>query len=208
MVRVQGRTWEPEARIASLNATNGVRRHADALTGPTDVSSVETDAYSTANATEFVSTTPRCKKPPDLPSQSPRWAPDEPNGFGDHADASSVRTDAYCVGNDTTTTVNATETVSIPQNEQKQLNSPMETAKRTPDVPDGSGSRADGSSVRRHAYCVGNETETAGYEAERVRTRRIGSRTQDSPETREIATPELPRQRRKVSIDGETYTYQ
>jgi len=78
----------------------------------------------------------------------------------------------------------------------------METAKRQPDEPDGCRSRADGSSVCTDTHSAGNGRETAGNESERIRTRRIGSRTQDSPETREIATPELPRQRRKVSIDG------
>jgi len=38
-----------------VNATNGVRRHADALTGPTDVPSVETDAVTPANVLETVS---------------------------------------------------------------------------------------------------------------------------------------------------------
>ena len=189
-----------------IDATDGVTRHADATTGHGDVPCVETDAYSTANATEFVSTTPRRKKPPDSPVSTIRRTPDEPNGVGDHTDDLSGRTDASHVGNDVKTTANAAETVSTPKNEQKQLNSPMETVKRTPDVPNGSGSHADASSVRRDTHCVGNATETAANEAESVRTRRIGSRTQDSPITHEIATPKSTNRWRKVSIDdGDVY---
>jgi len=81
-------------------------------------------------------------------------------------------------------------------------NSPMETAKWTPDVPNGSGSRADGSSVCRHAYCVGNETETAGNEAEHVRTRRNEPRTRNSPNGHDIATPKPTIQWKKVSAGG------
>ena len=106
-----------------VNTTNGIRCHADALTGPTDIPSVNTDAITPANMTQTVRISPKKLKQPDLPSQSPRWAPDEPNGFGDH-------TDAYCVGNDTTTAVNAPENVSMPQNELKMPNPRMETATR------------------------------------------------------------------------------
>jgi len=55
-------------------------------------------------------------------------------------------------------------------------------------VPNGCGSHADASSVRRDTYWVGNETETAGNEAEHVRTRRNKSRMQNSPDGCEIAT--------------------
>jgi len=82
----------------------------------------------------------------------------------------------------------------------------METAKRTPDVPNGSGSHADGSSVHTDTHCVGNERETAGNEAERVRTRRNGLTTRNSPNAIEIATPKPAGQWRKISIDdGDVY---
>ena len=44
--------------------------------------------------------------------------------------------------------------------------------------------------------------QTAADEAERVRTRRMGSRTRNSPNANEIATPERTYRWRKVSADG------
>ena len=185
-----------------VHATDGVPSHADASTGHGDVPCVVTDAYITATATEIISSPRKRPKPPDLPSGPAKWTPDVPDGCRSHADTSSVHMDAYCIGNDTTTAVNAPENVSIPRNESKTQDSPIETAKRHPDEPNGRGSRADGSSARMHAYCVGNEMETAGNEAERVRTRRDGLRTRNSPSAIEIATAKLPSRWRKVSIGG------
>jgi len=192
-----------------VNATNGVRRHADASTGPMDVPSVDMESINTAYATQNVSIPRKREKPPDSPMETAKCAPDESNGLRDHAGTSNGRTDASCIGNATKTTENASETVRPSQNEQKLLNLPMETAKRHPDEPNGCGSRADGSSARMHAYCAGNGRETAENETESIRTRRIGPRTQDSPETHETATPKLPSRWKRVSAgDGDVYVPQ
>jgi len=185
-----------------IDATDGVGSQSDASSGHWDVPSVETDAITAANATETVSIPPKPKKPPDLPGKGARWAPDEPNGYGTRADTFSVRRDTYRVGNDTETPAIAPEDVSIPQNEQELLNLPMETARWTPDAPNGCTSHAGALSARTDVHCVGNATETAGNEADRVRTRRMGSVTRNSPNGIEIATPKPTIRWKKVSAGG------
>jgi len=185
-----------------VNAMNGVRRHADALSGPTDVPSVETHAIIPTNAPETVSIPRKRAKPPDSPSGPAKWTPDVPDGCRSHADAPRVCTDVQSVAHETVTAENEARNVSIPRNCLKPLNSPMETTRRRPDEPNGCGSRADGPSVHTDTHSVGNATETAKNEAESVRSRRIGSRTQNSPNAREIATPKLPKQWTRVSIGG------
>jgi len=63
-----------------VNATNGVRRHADALTGPMDVPSVYTDAIITANMTETVSIPPKRTKPPNSRARWLRGCVERTNG--------------------------------------------------------------------------------------------------------------------------------
>jgi len=189
-----------------VNATDGVGSRTDAFTGPTDVSCVRTDAITPANATQNISTPPRRKKPPDLPSRGTRQAPEEPNGYRNRADTSSVHTDVHSVENDARTAENDSRIVRTRQNEPKTQSSPMETARWTPDAPNGCGSHADGSSARTHAYCAGNGRETPAKEAERVRMLQNGSTTQNSPETHETATPKPTNRWRKVSVgNGDVY---
>jgi len=75
----------------------------------------------------------------------------------------------------------------------------METARRHPDEPNGCGSCADGSSACTDVHSIGNATETAANGTETVRTRRIGSRMQDSPNGREIVMPKRILRWRRVS---------
>jgi len=185
-----------------VNATDGVGSRTDASTGSTDVPCVRTDAITPANAPENVSIPRKRQKPPNLPAETTRWTLDAPNGCGSHADASSVRRDAHCAGNGAETTADETEIVRTSRNELKMQNSPMETARWTPDAPNGYGSHTDVSSARTHAYCVGNDTETATNETEIVRSHQVKQKSQDSPNGRDIATPELPGRWRKVSIGG------
>jgi len=189
-----------------VNAMGGVGSHANASSGHADVPNVQTNANKPANATETVSIPPKPKKPPDLPGKGARWAPDEPNGYGTRADTFSVRRDTYRVGNDTETPAIAPEDVRTPRNNSKTRNSPMETARWTPDAPNGCGSHADASSRRTDAYCVGNDTQTAANEAESVRTRRMGSKTQNSPVAHGIVTAKRPRRWKMVSVE-EVHVY-
>ena len=152
-----------------IDPTNGVGSQSDASSGHSDVPSVQTDAISTANATEIVSIPPKRKKPPDLPSRGTNQPPDESNGLGDHTDASSGCTHASCVGNDAKTAANTPEDVSIPRNEQKLLNSPIGTTRWTPDEPNGCGSHADALIVRTDGRVLRWKQERNGW-------KRIGTR--------------------------------
>jgi len=189
-----------------VHATDGIGSQTDASSGHWDVQSVETEAITPANATQIISIPRKKPKPPDSPAGAAKQCSEEPNGHGSHADTSSARTHASCVGNDAKTAANATETVKTSRNEQKLLNSPSGTAKRTPDVPNGSGSHADASSVHTDTHCVGNATETAENATKNVRTRTKESETRNSPNGIEIATVKLPSRWKRVSAgDGDVY---
>ena len=128
------------------------------------------------------------------------------DGVGNHADASSGHTHVPCVETDAISTANATEIVSTPRKRAKSPDSPSGAAKRTADVPNGSGSHADASSVHTDTHCDGNGRETAGNEAERVRMHQNSSRTRNSPSTREIATAKRARRWKRVSTaEGDVY---
>jgi len=102
--------------------------------------------------------------------------------------------------------VNATETVSIPQNDSKTPNLPMETARRRPDEPNSCRSRADGLSVRTNAHSVETDTEMAENSSRSVRKRQTEVQTRNSPSTIEITMAKLPSQWRRVSAgDGDVY---
>ena len=188
-----------------VNATDGVGSHADASSGHWDVQSVETEAITPANATQIVSIPRKKTKPPDLPGGATRWTPDASDGLGDHADTSNIRTDVQSVETDALTPANEPETVRTTQNDSTR-NSPESAAKWTPDEPDGCGSHADGSSVHTDTQSVGNATGTATNEAKRVRMRQSSSRTRNSPNGRDIATPKPTSRWKKVSVgDGDVY---
>ena len=70
------------------------------------------------------------------------------------------------------------------------------------DEPDGCRSHVDRLSAHTDMCSIGNAMETAENEAETIRTRQNGLRTQNSPNTINIAMPELPGRWRKVSIGG------
>jgi len=189
-----------------INTTNGIRCHADALTGPTDVPSIDTDAITPANATQTISTPQKRAKPPDLPIETTRWVPGKPNGHRSHADTSSTRTHASCVGNDVKTAANAMETVKTSRNKQKLLNSPNGTTKWTPDMPNGSGSHMDALSVHMDMHCIGNTMEMAENTTKNVRTCTKESETRNSPNGISITTAKPTSRWRRVSVDsGDVY---
>jgi len=107
-----------------IHATDGVGSHADASSGHSDVSTVETDAITTKNAPDVVSIPRKRLKLPDSPMETARWRPDEPNGCGNHADGSSVHAGVQRVGNDAETAANETENIRMCQTERKTENSP------------------------------------------------------------------------------------
>jgi len=185
-----------------INTTVGIGSHADASNGHMDVPSIQTNALTTANTPDVVSTPPRRKKPPDSPMDAEKHAPDGPNGCGSHVDGSTVRMHASCVGNGTKTAVNAIETVSTPRKESKRPNSPEETARWCPDEPNGCRSHTDVLSMHTDTHCGGKEMETAENKAETVRTHQTDEETQDSPNACEIATPKPTIRWKKVSAGG------
>jgi len=117
-----------------VNATDGIGIHMDTSNGHTDVSSVQIDALTTANATETVSIPRKQWKLPNSPIEVARGCPEEPNGCGSHAYESSVCRDAHCIGNAMETAENATRNVRMCQIGQRTRNSPstceIVTAKR------------------------------------------------------------------------------
>ena len=108
----------------SVTETDGAGIHADASSGRGDVLSIETNALTTANEMQIVSI-PRIKeKLPDIPMETTRGHPDEPDGCGNPADTSSVQTDAHSIGEEMETAANETENVRKCQKEVRIQNSP------------------------------------------------------------------------------------
>ena len=110
--------------------------HTDALTGQTDASSVKTDLIIPAKAPENVRTRRKKTKPPDLPMEAARAAPDEPDGRRNHMDRSGVHRDVHSIGNERETGANKTENVRTSQNDLKAPNSPYMREIATPKPAD------------------------------------------------------------------------
>jgi len=190
-----------ETYLGVRHATDGIGSQSDTSIGHSDVPSVETHTNRPTNTPEIVSIPRKREKPPDSPVEAAKWTPDVPDGCRSHADASRVCTDAQSIAHEMVMAENEARNVSIPQNDSNTESSPMETAKWHPDEPNGCGSHADGSSAHTHAYCIGNNTQTAANEAESVRTRRMGSKMQNSPVVHGIVTAKRPRRWRMVSVE-------
>jgi len=124
------------------------------------------------------------------------------DGVGSRMDVSTGPTDVPCVATHANIPANATQIVSIPRKKAKPPDSPFGTTRTAPDEPNGVGDHMDGSNRRTDAHSVGNGRETAENEAESIRSHRTGSRTRNSPNGRDIATPKLTVRWRKVSVDG------
>jgi len=198
-VHFRGASW-------CTDDTNGAGHGVDGLTGETDVSRGSTDMLGASNRAETAGISYGEGAGTYLGVRDAKRVVNATDGVRSRTDASTGPTDVPSVDTDAVTTANATETVKTSRNEQKLLNSPSGTAKRTPDVPNGSGSHADASSVHMDTHCVGNATETATNEAEHVRMRQTDEETQGSPNAIEIATPKRARRWKRVSIgDGDVY---
>ena len=99
--------------------TDGTGIHVDASSGHGDALSVETNALTTANEPQIVSIPRMKEKPPDLPMETTRGHPDEPNGCGNPADTLSVRTDTHSVGVGMEMAEKEAENIRTPRNRQK-----------------------------------------------------------------------------------------
>jgi len=101
--------------------TDGIGRHADALSGIGDVPSVGTAVNRSANVPENVRIPREQAKLPDSPMEVAKQRSD---GFGNQTDASSGFTDTRIVENDTKMAENATKNVRTCRIGQRMQNSP------------------------------------------------------------------------------------
>jgi len=185
-----------------VDATDGTESHTDTSSGHGDAQSIQTDAITTVNVPEIVSTHPIEPKRPNSPVGDAKRDIDETDGLGGHVDASDGQADAPSVDMDAIRPANASKTISIRQIEPKSPNLPAGSATSRSDATDGFGSHTDTSSVCTDVQCAGNDTQTATNEAEIVRTRQNSSKTRNSPHGREIATPEPTIRWKRVSVNG------
>jgi len=185
---------------------NGLRNRADTTSGPTDVQSVAHETETAANASKTVSTRPNIPKPPNSPSGDAKRDVDEMDGLGGHADASNGQADAPSVNMDTVRPANESKRVRMPPNGLKRPDSPVEAASQRSDEPNGCRDHTDASSAQMDALSVQTGASTPANGMERVRTRQHGSKTQDSPHGRGIATPKCTYQWKRVSVgDRDVY---
>ena len=104
--------------------TDGIGSHADTLNGHGEVQSVEMDTLMPTNAPVNDSIPQKKGKLPDLPMETTRGHPDEPDGCGNHADASSVHTDVHGVRLRTETAANKALNIRRCQIDLKTQNAP------------------------------------------------------------------------------------
>ena len=195
----EGARWTPDQ-------PNGAGNLTDRSSAQTDAPSVQTDALMLANALETIKICPLKLKTPNSPPGSARKRAEHPNGLRNCADTTSGPTDVQSVAHETETAANASKTVSTRPNIPKPPNSPSGDVKRDVDEPNGCRDHTDASSAQMDAPSIQTGAATPANRTERVRTRRHGSKTQDSPHGREIATPKHTYQWKRVSVgDGDVY---
>ena len=128
-------------------------------------------------------------KVPNSPAGSATSRSDTTDGFGNRTDMSNTRTDVHSIGNNAKMAVNEARTVRTPPNGLKRPDLPVEAASQRSDEPNGCRDHTDASSPQMDAPSVQTGASTPANGTERVRTRRHGSKMQDSPHGRENATP-------------------
>jgi len=194
-VHLRGASWR-------TGDANGVGNRTEGSTGQANVSRARADASNVPNRAETDGMSCDEGAGTYLSVRNAKRVVHATDGVGSQSDASIGHSDVPCVDTDAITPANATEIVSTTPRRKKPPDSPMETARQRSDAPDRCGSHTDASSARTHAYCIGNDMETATNETEIVRSHQVKRKSQDSPNGRDIATPELPGRWRKVSIGG------
>ena len=119
-----------------VKEADDARSHTDEAIGDGDVPRVEMDVDMPAKAPENIRTHRKKTKPPDLPMEAARAAPDKPDGRGNHTDRSGVHRDVHSIGNERETGANETENVRTSQNDSKAPNSPYMCEIATPKPAD------------------------------------------------------------------------
>ena len=119
----------------NIEETDGLVGHVETSTGPGDILNVETYAIKPENETQTISIPQRREKPPDIPSQAMKRAPDEPDGCSNHMNTLSVHTDAYSIEAEMETTENKGGNVRKGQIDLRTRDSPymveIKTSKHT-----------------------------------------------------------------------------
>jgi len=185
---------------------NGVGDRTDGSRGRADESKGWTDTLDVSNGTGIAGMSDGKGAETYLGVRDAKRVVNVTDGVGIHTDASNGQADLPNVQTNANKPANTPEIVSIPRKRTKPPDLPFGTTRTAPDEPNGCGSHADGSSARTHAYCVGNDMQTAANEAESVRMRRMGSKTQNSPVAHGIVTAKRPRRWRMVSVE-EVHVY-
>ena len=99
-----------------IEVMDGVKSHADMLTGHGDTPSIETGMIKPANETKIISIPRKKVKPPDLPVVAATCTPEVLNGDGDLADGLTVHMDAYSIEMETEKAENKTAIIRTRQN--------------------------------------------------------------------------------------------
>jgi len=84
-----------QATRQTPNVPNTCRSHTDVLSMYMDMQSIAHQTEMARNEAECVRTPRNHLKPQNLPMETTRWCPDEPNGCGSHTDVLSIHTDGH-----------------------------------------------------------------------------------------------------------------
>jgi len=158
-----------------------------------DVLRGSTDALSTLNNTEMAGMSDGEGAGTYLGIGGAKCVVNATDGIGSRTDMSTGPTDVPCIATHANIPANATQIVSIPQKKTKLPDSPFGTTRMAPDKPNGYGNRMDTLTVCRDASSIGNDAITAENVMRIVRTSQNELKTENSPHTREITTPKLPK---------------
>jgi len=135
------------------------------------------------------------------------------HGVGSHMDVSSGHRGVLGVGTGANRAADATQKVRTRQKRSKPPDSPIEAARPRSHEPNGCGSHAEAASAQTDAHSLETDVQsvttnarTLANESRNIRTRRIGSRMQNSPVAHDIKLPEHTVWWRSVSA-GEVDVY-
>jgi len=164
-----------------VDATDGTESHMDASSGHGDTQSVQTDAITTVNAPEIVSTHPIEPKRPNSPVGDAERSVDVADGLASHTDTSSGHMDTPSIQTDALTPANEPQTIRIRPNDSKSQNSPMEAAMQRSNEPNTCGNHANRLGVHTDVQSVAHETETPINAIKIVRMRPNDPKPPNSP---------------------------
>ena len=204
-MRLIGSKWPNPLTMganACANKPNSCGNPAETLTGHREAPGVKMDADTTANAIEIVRASPNEPKPPNLPIQSARSAPDEPNSCGNRLDASSGCMDVHSAGNDAQTAIDEAKTIRMPPNEPKMQNIPAGAKRGRAGVAGSFRSHTDMFTMRKDTHSIAHDTGMAENVSRNVRSCQNGPKMENSPNADGFTTPKHADQRRWVSADG------